>query len=73
MVNVFRKIKNILIGTYRNIFKINKDYVPERMRICDACEHNKCLMKNITYCEMCGCVIDSKVRVKDEKCSINKW
>jgi hypothetical protein len=24
-------------------------------------------------CNECGCILDAKARVKDEKCELNKW
>lgn len=31
------------------------------------------LTKRVSMCSQCGCIIKSKVKVKDEQCLMNKW
>lgn len=72
MVRVLRKIRNIIIGTYRNIFNKNQDLATQRLKYCDKCEHRMMFMGQY-ICDQCGCIIESKVRVEDEHCMIDKW
>lgn len=68
-----KMIKNILIGWFNSIFDRNKKLSEERMEICNKCNEKTRITKNIYICGLCGCVLDSKTRVKDEKCELNKW
>lgn len=72
MVRMLRKIRNIIIGTYRNIFNKNQDLATQRLKYCDKCEHRIMFMGQY-ICDQCGCIIESKVRVEDEHCMIDKW
>ena len=72
MVRIFRKIRNIIIGTYRNIFNKNQDLATQRLEYCNRCEHRIMFMGQY-ICDQCGCIIESKVRVEDEHCMIDKW
>lgn len=72
MVRVLRKIRNIIIGTYRNIFNKNQDLATQRLKYCNKCEH-KILFMGQYICDQCGCILESKVRVEDEHCMIDKW
>ena len=55
------------------MFDRNKKLSGERMEICNKCNEKTRITKNIYICGLCGCVLDSKTRVKDEKCELNKW
>ena len=72
MVRVLRKIRNIIIGTYRNIFNKNQDLATRRLKYCNKCEHRIMFMGQY-ICDQCGCILESKVRVEDEHCMIDKW
>lgn len=72
MVRVLRKIRNIIIGTYRNIFNKNQDLATIRLKYCNKCEH-RILFMGQYICDQCGCILESKVRVEDEHCMIDKW
>ena len=72
MVRIFRKIRNIIIGTYRNIFNKNQDLAMLRLVYCNRCEHRMMFMGQY-ICDQCGCILESKVRVEDEHCMIDKW
>ena len=72
MVRVLRKIRNIIIGTYRNIFNKNQDLATRRLKYCNKCEHRMMFMGQY-ICDQCGCILESKVRVEDEHCMIDKW
>lgn len=69
---ILTKIYHIIIGTYRNIFNKNQDLATQRLQYCNKCEH--CIMFMGQYiCDQCGCILESKVRVEDEHCIIDKW
>ena len=72
MVTIFRKVRNIIIGTYRNIFNKNQDLATLRLKYCNKCEHRMMFMGQY-ICDQCGCILESKVRVEDEHCMIDKW
>ena len=72
MVSVLRKVRNIIIGTYRNIFNKNQDLATQRLKYCNKCEHRMMFMGQY-ICDQCGCILESKVRVEDEHCIIDKW
>lgn len=72
MVRMLRKIRNIIIGTYRNIFNKNQDLATQRLKYCNKCEHRMMFMGQY-ICDQCGCILESKVRVEDEHCMIDKW
>lgn len=72
MVRVLRKIRNIIIGTYRNIFNKKQDLATQRLKYCNKCEHRMLFMGQY-ICDQCGCILESKVRVEDEHCMIDKW
>ena len=36
-----KKLKNIFLGTYRNIFNEKDDLAKQRYKICITCSHNK--------------------------------
>ena len=72
MVRMLRKIRNIIIGTYRNIFNKNQDLATQRLQYCNKCEHRIMFMGQY-ICDQCGCILESKVRVEDEHCMIDKW
>ena len=43
-----------------------------RMNICGGCPHLKKGIK-ISRCQLCGCILALKARMKSEHCPINKW
>ena len=66
------KIWHIIIGTYRNIFNKNQDLATRRLKYCNKCEH-RIKFAGQYICDQCGCILESKTRVKDEHCMIDKW
>lgn len=67
------KIKNIILGTYYNIFNKNKELSCKRLDICNRCSDKTTIKKIGSICNHCGCVLNSKTTVKQEKCPIGKW
>ena len=66
------KIQHIIIGTYRNIFNKKQDLATQRLKYCNKCEHRRTFMEQY-ICSQCGWSLESKVRVEDEHCIIDKW
>lgn len=74
IMKILEKIKNIFLGNLWSIFHINE--TPEwekRMAICNACENKIQYTKNVSVCKLCGCIITSKCKIKNETCDLNKW
>ena len=69
---VIKKLINIIKGTYYNIFNKHEHQAHKRMIICNKCTH-KVNIGKIEICDLCGCILDSKTRVEDEHCEMNKW
>ena len=72
MVRIFKKIRNIIVGTFRNVFNKKQDLATQRLVICETCEH-RIKFAGQYICDQCGCILESKVRVEDEHCMIDKW
>jgi len=45
-----------------------KSTVEERLSHCGDCEHNK-----MGICKRCGCIIQAKARLSDQRCPIGLW
>lgn len=45
----------------------------KRMEICNTCENKIQYTKNVSVCKLCGCIITSKCKIKNETCDLNKW
>ena len=67
------KIANILYGWYMKLSGGNQRMADKRMEICGRCEHDVHVSGIGDVCDMCGCVLDAKVRVRGEKCKMGKW
>lgn len=65
-------IKNIIKGTIYNVLRKEQKLADERLPICKKCEHIKDT-KFGEICSLCGCILESKTRVEDEHCELNKW
>ena len=67
IMKILEKIKNIFLGNLWSIFHLNE--TPEwkkRMAICDTCENKIQYTKNVSVCKLCGCIITSKCKIKNE-------
>lgn len=77
--NVLNKVSNIIEGTTKFIFNIDSDdtIIKDRLTMCSNCPNKNPLVKignsTLYNCNLCKCIIQSKVRVKEEHCPINKW
>lgn len=73
MVKLFKKMISIVKGTWRNIFHKNNTLAEARLRICRCCDDYVVISKRMHVCHECGCVLESKARVAEEKCDKGKW
>lgn len=67
-----KKIWNIIKGTYYNITNKKQELANKRLGICNKCKYKEDFPLG-DICGLCGCILDSKARVIDEKCEMNKW
>lgn len=70
--NLFLKIRNIIVGNWRNLTGYTSDEVKRRRSICKNCESNIKYMGS-RICSECGCIIKAKTTIENEKCLKNKW
>ena len=71
-MNLFLKIRNIIVGNWRNLTGYQSDEMKRRLDICKSCEHNV-KFGNTRICDQCGCILKSKASIDSEKCLMNKW
>lgn len=69
----FKKPITILKSIWFNLTNKNERLAKKRLDICNQCDKKI----NIKYvgdvCDICGCILDNKTRVKDENCDLCKW
>ncbi len=70
--NLFLKLRNIIIGNWRNLTGYQSDEMKRRLDICKSCEYN-IKFSGTRICELCGCILASKASIESEKCLMNKW
>lgn len=70
---VIQKIINIIKGWYFKIFNKNEKLAKKRISICNNCNSKEHIEIIGDICNQCGCVLEAKARVLDEKCELNKW
>ena len=71
-MNLFLKLRNIIIGNWRNLTGYQSDEMKRRLDICKSCEHNV-KFGSTRICDQCGCILKSKASIDSEKCLMNKW
>lgn len=64
------RLHRIAEGWKKMILSTDDDYSKSRYKVCKKCpERNK-----VTgTCNVCGCLLKAKVKVKEEYCPMNKW
>ena len=65
-----------IVDSIKDINKTDTKKLQEsRLAICKECEHSKDLYSRgwINYCDICGCMLKMKTRLKSSKCPIGKW
>ena len=72
VINFLLKLRNIIIGNWRNLTGYTSDEQKRRLDICNRCEHKIKYMGSY-ICDQCGCILKSKASVESEKCLMNKW
>ena len=72
MLKIIKKLKNIIIGWYRKFTKKKQTLAEYRLSICNKCPYKKIILSQ-EVCDLCGCVLDAKVRVEDEICYDERW
>lgn len=47
----------------------------KRKMLCSICPNNSTqkIVSLISHCKICGCLLEAKTRVVEEKCPDNKW
>lgn len=71
-MSCWKMVKNIIKGWFYKLFNKKQDLLDKRLPICIKCKHN--VDSSLGHiCDQCGCVIDAKARVSDEKCDLGKW
>ena len=73
VISILKKVWNIIKGWFYKIFKKKQDLATTRLEICKSCESKMKMDVLGDVCAECGCVLDAKARVSDEKCELNKW
>lgn len=73
MGNLLMKIKHIITGTYNNIFNKQQKLSKSRLLECCLCDDKKYIFGLGFICKHCGCVLNSKTTIQDEKCPVGKW
>ena len=69
---IYYKIRNIIVGNFRNLIGYTSDETKRRRQICKKCS-SRIKYLGVYVCEHCGCPIKSKTTVESEKCLMNKW
>ena len=67
-----KKFTHILIGNFKRFLGFKPTYYSVRYGICKACLNREDSPVG-EICGLCGCPLKSKLRVKDEKCEMNKF
>lgn len=65
-------LKNIIKGHFNRLFSRNNEVSNKRLDICRDCSNRENTIIG-DICGICGCPLDAKTRVDDEKCDMNKW
>lgn len=62
------RIRNIILGWWRYLFKPHSTMANQRLAICDKCQYRKGYK-----CGLCHCVLAAKAEVEEEECPAKKW
>ena len=69
---IFTKPLQILKSIYYRFSNQNRQLTENRLAICNKCEHRLIFM-NEAICDQCGCILQNKTRLINEKCDLKKW
>jgi len=67
------ELLHILKGNFNRLFSKEQRLYDSRYRICSSCSNREYISPIGEICGICGCPLQSKLRVKDEICNLNKW
>ncbi|MCC7351835.1 MAG: hypothetical protein IT446_14845 [Phycisphaerales bacterium] len=70
------KLAHGVVGIAKAVAGIDRadgETISKRIDLCKACEHAKLAGGLLRKCELCGCAVRLKVRVKGESCPAGKW
>lgn len=67
-----KKVRNIIIGWSLKLFGLEADLANIRLTICETCP-SRVKTSLGDACGECGCILDAKARVEDEKCDLDRW
>ena len=68
-----KKILSIIKRWWYRFFNKNEQLAKKRIAICKKCKSCVHIDMIGDVCAECGCVLEAKARVEDEKCELNKW
>lgn len=68
-----KKILSIIKGWWYRFFNKNEQLAKKRIAICKKCKSCVHIDMIGDVCAQCGCILEAKARVEDEKCELNKW
>lgn len=64
-------LNNIVEGNIKLIFGITTEEEEARYKICKTCKQYSTVF--FERCKLCNCILRAKIKVKKEKCKLNKW
>lgn len=67
-LSLWEMVKHIVLGFWYKFMNKHVSIKNRRMEICNECDH-----KDEIFCDVCGCLLDAKTRVYEEKCPLKKW
>lgn len=72
VIGIFNHPINVFKGNWFRLFNKNEKLYHARYQKCIFCQEHEQTPIGIV-CGMCGCPLESKLRVKEEKCELDKW
>lgn len=67
------ELLHIIKGNYNRLLHKKQSLFSSRYAICSKCSNRETYPPIGEMCGICGCPLQSKLRVKDETCALNKW
>lgn len=71
------KLTDVAVSLHRGdhdfLPEISEEKIAVRKYTCLNCEHLKVTDENETYCNLCGCDVNKKIRNATDHCPIEKW
>ena len=71
-MTLFKKLRNIIVGNWRNLTGYTSDEQKRRLDICNRCEHKMKYMGSY-ICDQCGCIVSVKMKNMTNHCVAGKW